>query len=221
MAAYTRWRRSSAASCSRQLGQALGLRGDLLGIDVVRLDPGAGVGLVVAGAFEGDLLGLHLDLEPLPGARLLGDRPERLEGAVLLLDLERGGVAQRRQGLARLLADEAVELGVQLLDLLDVGLLAGEQVLGGRHVVQAERLELLLLVRLEHEELFLEVRSTAQSAVDLDVAELGLHLRAAPEPEGDDGQDQPDAGDDQADDHRGRPEIEHVQRLAGVGRGRR
>ena len=76
---------------------------------------------------------------------------------------------------------------------------------------------MLLLVRLEHEEFFLEVRAAAQPAVDLDVAELGLHLGAAPEPEGDHGQDQPDAGDDQADDHRGRPEVEHVQRLARVG----
>ena len=118
-------------------GQAFGLRGDLLGIDVVRLDPGAGVGLVVAGAFEGDLLGLHLDLESLAGTRLLGDRPEGLEGARLLFDLERGGVPQAGQGLARLLADETVQLGIQLLDLLDVRLFAGEQVLGGRHVVQA------------------------------------------------------------------------------------
>ena len=74
-------------------GQPLGLPGDLLGVDGVRLDPGAGVRLVVAGALERALLVADLDLEPLAGARLLGDRPERLEGAGLLLDLERGGVA--------------------------------------------------------------------------------------------------------------------------------
>ena len=43
--------------------------------------------------------------------------------------------------LGRLLADEAVELGGQPVDLGDVGLLARQQVLGGRQVVEAERAE--------------------------------------------------------------------------------
>ena len=75
-------------------GEPLGLAGDLLGVDGVGLDPGPGVGLVVAGALEGALLVADLDLEPLAGARLLGDRPERLERAGLLLDLERRRVAR-------------------------------------------------------------------------------------------------------------------------------
>ena len=136
------------ASCSRQHGQALGLGGDLLGVDAVVLDPGAGVGLVVAGAVERGLLVADLDLEALARAGLLGDRPEGLERAGLLLDLEGRRVAQRRQRLARLLADEPVELGGQLVHPRDVRVLACEQVLGGREVVEAERAELLLRVGL-------------------------------------------------------------------------
>ena len=119
--------------------QPFGLAGDLLGVDGVRLDAGTGVGLVVARALQGALRVADLDLEPLAGSRLLGDRPERLEGAGLLLDLERGRVAQRRQGLAWLLADEAVELGRQLVHPGDMRLLAGEQVLGRREVVEPQR----------------------------------------------------------------------------------
>ena len=105
-------------------GQSLRLARDLLGVDRVGLDPGPGVGLVVAGALEGVLLVADLDLQALPGARLLGDRPERLEGAGLLLDLQGGGVALRAERLARLLADESVQLGGELIHPGDVRLLA-------------------------------------------------------------------------------------------------
>ena len=79
-----------APSCSRQTARRSASAGDLLGIDGVVLDPRAGVRLVVAGAFEGGLLVADLDLEALARSRLLGDRPERLERARLLLDLEGG-----------------------------------------------------------------------------------------------------------------------------------
>ncbi len=120
-------------------GQALGLPGDLLGVDGVGLDPGSGVGLVVTGAPERVLRVADLDLEALARPRLLGDRSERIERAGLLFDLERGGVAQRGQRLARLLADEAVELSLESLDLGDMGFLAAEQVLRLGQVRQPER----------------------------------------------------------------------------------
>ena len=105
-------------------GEPLGLAGDLFGVDGVGLDPGAGVGLVVARPFEGALLVADLDLEPLAGAGLLGDRPERLERARLLRDLERSRVALRGERARRLLADESLELRGQPVDLGDVRLLA-------------------------------------------------------------------------------------------------
>src|SRR6185369_8503440 len=103
-------------------GQPLGLPGDLLGIDRVLLDPSARVRLVVSGALERALLVADLDLQSLAGAWLLGDGPEGVDRARLLLDLEGRGIAQRRQRLARLLADEPVELGGQLVHPRDMGL---------------------------------------------------------------------------------------------------
>ena len=126
-----------------------------------------------------------LDLQALAGAGLLGDRPEGLEGARLLLDLEGRRVAQRRQRLARLLADEAVELGGELVHPRDVGLLAGEQVLGRGQVVEPERAELLVGVGLGLAQLGLHLGAAAQPAVDLDVAELALHPVAPAQPERD------------------------------------
>ena len=113
-------------------GQPFGLPGDLFGVDGIRLDPGPGVRLVVAGALERALLVADLDLQALAGTRFLGDRAERLERARLLRDLERRGVALGRQRLARLLADEALELGGQPVDLGGVRLLAREEVLRRR-----------------------------------------------------------------------------------------
>ena len=102
------------------------MAGDLLRVDDVRLDPRPGVCLVVAGPFEGGLEITDLDLEPFSGPRLAGDRPELLEGVGLLLDLEGRRIAQARQRVGRLLADEAVELSLQAIDPGDV-LLLGRQ----------------------------------------------------------------------------------------------
>ena len=117
--------------------ESLGLAGDLLGIDDVGLDPGAGVRLVVTSALERVLLVMDLDLEALAGARLLGDRSERFERARLLRDLERGGVALARQRLGPLLADESLELRRQPVLLGDMRLLARQQVLRGGEVARA------------------------------------------------------------------------------------
>ncbi len=105
------------------------MAGDPLRIDLVRLDPRPGVRLVVARPLERRLGVADLDLEALAGARLLGDRAERLERVGLLLDLEGGRPTQRREALGRLLAYEAFELRLELGDPLDVGVLAGEEVL--------------------------------------------------------------------------------------------
>ncbi len=128
----------------------------------------------------------------------------------------------RRERLARFLADQAVELGRQLVDLGDVRLLAAEEVLGGRQVVETECAELRDGVGLGLAKLRLHLRSAAQASIDLDVAELLLHLRVATEPESDERQDQPDAGHGRADVERRRAEIddaEHSGREGAAGEG--
>src|SRR5580765_461711 len=96
--------------------EALAMGGHLLGVDVVRLDARPGVGLVVAGPFERCLEIANLDFQALAGTRLAGDRPDLLERMRLLLDLEGGRVAHARQGVGLLVADEAIELGLQAID---------------------------------------------------------------------------------------------------------
>ena len=121
------------------VGEALGLARDLLGVDRVGLDPGAGAGFVVARPLERRLRVPDHRLEALPGARLAGDRPELVEGARLLVDLEGRRVAERGQGLGRLAPDEALEAGRQLVDPGDVVLLGREERLGGGEVGQVRR----------------------------------------------------------------------------------
>ena len=77
----------------------------------------------------------------------------------------------------------------------DVRLLAGEQVLGRRHVLQPERLELLGHVRLGLAQLLLHVGAAAQPAIDLDVAQLLLQPVAPAQPQGDGREDRADDGD--------------------------
>ena len=84
------------SSCSSPRRQALGVAGDRLGVDRVRLDARPGVRLVVARPLERRLEVADLDLEPLARPRLAGDRTERLEGVRLLLDLEGRRVARGR-----------------------------------------------------------------------------------------------------------------------------
>ena len=82
-----------------------------------------------------------------------------------------------------------------------MGLLAGEQVLGRREVVEPEGAELPLGVRLGLAELRLHLGAAAQPAVDLDVAQLGSassELRRSQQR--DEGEDEADDGDDAADD---------------------
>ena len=126
------------------------MAGDLLGVDGVRLDPGAGIGLVVTGAFE----------RRTPGR---GPRPRGARGRAAPWRSARAPRARcpsprspgrpRRASAAsdsrRLLPDEPFELRGQDVDLGDVRLLAREQVLGGRQVVQAERAEALRRVGLD------------------------------------------------------------------------
>ena len=85
------------------------------------------------------------------------------------------------------------------VDRGDVGLLAGEQVLGLGQVGQPERAELRRRLQLALDELGLHVRPAAQAPVDLDVAQLGLLVHAAAEPQGDRGEDEADDRDDRAD----------------------
>ena len=105
------------------------MRGDLLGVDRVLLDPRPSVGLVVPGAVELALGVRDLDLEALAGARLLRDRAQRLERGRLLLDLEGRGVAAGGQHVQLLVADQAREMRAPLLDLGDVRLLEAESLL--------------------------------------------------------------------------------------------
>ena len=189
-----------ATSCSFQAASRSAWHGDLLGIDGVRLDPGARVRLVVAGSLERGLLIPDLDLEALASARLLGDRAERIEGAGLLLDLEGGCVALRRQLSDGSLPTSPSSCAVRAFDLGDVRLLAAEHLLGLGQVGQAQRTELRRDLDLESTELRLHLGAAAQAPVDLDIAQLGLHLVAAPEPEGDGGEGEADQGDDGADD---------------------
>ena len=193
--------------------QPLGLAGDLLGVDRVLLDAGARRGLVVAGPLEGAFLVAHLDLQALARPGLLRDRPQRLEGAGLLLDLEGRRVAERRERRDGLLADEPVELGPGPLDRLDVGVLAGEEVLRGGRILDLDRGELGCEVRLAAPEVVLELGAAPQAAGDLVVAELLLAPEveggAAPGPgigrqehgddRGDDPADDRDAGDRRVD----------------------
>ena len=155
-------------------GESLGLAGDLLGVDRVGLDAGARVRLVVARALERRLLVADLDLEALARARLLGDRPERLERARLLLDLERGGVARGRQRLAAAPCRPGRRAGPS-------GGRSGRRApprgpAGPRRrrrssspKVPSRRRDL----RLDLAELRLHLGAAAQAPVDLDVAQLG------------------------------------------------
>ena len=97
-------------------------------------------------------------------------------------------------------ADEALELRLELADPLDVRLLAGKQVLGRRHVLQPERLELLGHVRLRLAQLLFHVGAAAQAAIDVDVAELLLQLVAPAQPQGDGREDRTDDGDEEPDE---------------------
>ena len=142
------------------------------------------------------LLVADLHLQALPGARLASDRAERLEGARLLLDLQGRGVAQRRQRLARLLADQPVRAAPSSRSIWRRAPPRGQQVLGLGQVGQPERPELLLEAGLGQAQLGFHLRATAQAPIDLDVAELPCILSAAPEPPGDGGQDKADRRDD-------------------------
>ena len=185
--------------------ERFGLAGDLLGIDRVRLDPGPGVRLVVAGALERGLLVADLDLEALAGTRLLGDRAERLERAASSAAIS--SAAASRVGTSDSggsLPTSPSSWAASTVDLRDVRLLAGEQVLGRREVGEPERPEPLGGLRLDDGQLGLHLGSTAQPAVDLDVAQLGAHVVAAAQPQRDRGEDQADAADDPADEARDR-----------------
>ena len=118
----------------------------------------------------------------------------------LLFDVEGGGIARLRQGCDRLGADEALELRLELADPLDVRLLAGKQVLGRRHVLQPERLELLGHVRLGLAQLLLHVGAAAQAAIDVDVAELLLQPVAPAQPQGDGREDRAEDGHGETDE---------------------
>ena len=178
-------------------GQPLGLPGDLLGVDGVGLDPGPGVGLVVAGTFEGGLVVAHLDLEPLAGARLLGDRPERLERARLLRDLERGGVARARRACpVGSLPTRPSSWAFSRSIWATWASSRASRASAVGEIRQADRSELAARLGLGVLELGLHVRPAAQPPVDLDVAHLGLHLVAPPQPQRDAREDQPDDRDD-------------------------
>jgi hypothetical protein len=129
----------------------------------------------------------------------LRDRSQRLERSRLLLDLEGRAVAPARQGVERLFPDEAVQTRAPLGDGVGVRLLAAQQVLRGREVVEAQPAEQVCVLRLVLAQVVLEVRAAAEPAIDLHVPELLLDPPAAAQPEADDGEDQADRRDEHAD----------------------
>ena len=194
--------------------QPLGLAGDLFGVDGVGIDPGAGVRLVVAGALDGRLLVADLDLETLAGARLLGDRSERLERARPLGDLQGRGVARGRQRRRRLPCRRARRAGRRAGRSGRRGPprgRAGPRPRQGR--AGPARSSCAFDFSSAVDQLGLHLRATAQPPVDLDVAQLRLVLDAAPQPQRDAGQDQSDDRDDPADDLDGGPEIGDAEGL--------
>ena len=78
-------------------------------------------------------------------------------------------------------------------------LLGGQERLGGGEIVEPDALELLVRVGLGQLELLLHLGAPAQPPVDLDVAELGLHPVAAPQPPRDEREDEADPGDGAAE----------------------
>ena len=143
------------------------MAGDLLGVDRVLLDPGARLGLVVPSLVDRSLRVRDGDLEPLAGAWLAGDRAELLERAGLLLDVERGLVAELRQGLGGLPPDEALELRAETEDRPMWASSALDELLHGSEVRQVERREEVGQGDLLHLELLLEHRAAAEASLDL------------------------------------------------------
>ncbi len=199
--------------------QALGLSGHLLGIDRVCLHPGPRVGLVIAGSLKRVLLIVDLDLESLASPGLAGDRAQGIERARLLLDLEGGRVTLDRQRVARLLADQSVELGLESIDRGDVRVLARQQVLRLGQVGQSDRPQLLLETGLGEPQFGFHLGAPAEPSIDLHVAQLPVHLIVTPEPPRDSSQRQPDR-DDQPTDHLGCDVgIGHAERPRRIGTG--
>ena len=162
--------------------QALRFARDLLRVDRVGLDARAAVGFQIAAGFQPGLRVLNFDLQALPGARLMRNGTQGLEGGTLLLNFKGGRVAELGQRVGRLLADETVEARLLQCDVLDVRLFAHEQVLGRRQVRELERCQLRGVVRLFLAELLLELRAAPKPAVDLVATELSDALEVERRP---------------------------------------
>ena len=122
-----------------------------------------------------------LDLEPLAGPRLLGDRAERVQRGGLLLDLEGRGVAQVREPVAAARRRRGPSSRARRRSISrDVGLLGGEPLLGlGGDVRPPSASRSVASSACVGLELLLDVRPAPQPAVDLDVAQV-LLLRRSP-----------------------------------------
>ena len=115
--------------------------------------------------------------------------------------------------VGRLLADEPVELGRKPLDPSGVLLLGGEHGFRGGQVVEADAGQLLVGVGLALLELLLHVGAAAEAAVDLDVAELGLHPIAPAQPPRDEREDEPDPDDCAAEQQRPGAQVEDSEEV--------
>ncbi len=197
--------------------------GDGLGVDRIRLDPSPGVRLVVAGPLERRSRGPG----PRPRAALvpavrwaIGPSASR---ACVFCSISRAAASRRRgQRLGRLLADEPVELRGEPLDPGDVLLLGGRAVPRPRRGPRGRcpascwrgvRLACLSSCSISER--------PAQAAVDLDVAELGLHPVVSAQPQRDEREDEADPGNRPADQLRRRAEVEDPGEPADERRARR
>ena len=148
---------------------------DLLGVDRVLLDPGPGVGLVVARPLERRSASRTStsSRSRARGSRAIGPSASSARG--LLLDLEGGRVAQVGQRLGRLLADEARRAGHaagrsrRRAPARRRAAPRRRRGPSGRAPRAAGRRVGLALL-----ELLLHLGAAAQPAVDLDVAQLRL-----------------------------------------------
>ena len=146
--------------------------GDLLGVDRVLLDPRPSVGLVVPGAVELALGVRDLDLEALPGARLLRDRPSASSAAVFC-SISSAAVS-RRAGSASSFSSpiRPVRCARRCSISADVRLLEAEPLLGLRELRDPEPQQDVVVLGLRLAELLLDLRPAAEPAVHLAVLQL-------------------------------------------------
>ena len=171
--AKTRWRRCDAASCSRQAASRSAWRGDLLGVDAVGLDPGAGVRLVVAGPLEGRSPGRG----PRPRAARGRGAPWRSARAPRARSSSARSRGPRRRAVSAASAAapcrRARRAGrVRRSIWATCASSRASRSSAAARSARPSALELRLRLRLGLAQLRLHLRAAAQAPVDLDVAQL-------------------------------------------------